>query len=365
MRAVVVEGPGKGFVLADVDIDRPGRGEVLVRVAASGICGSDLHVLHGTANLVAFPAIIGHEGAGVVEAVGEGVGLAVGTRVVVSMGAMCGRCARCAVGDAVMCEDPGRGNRLAGLMGDGSARVHRGEEIIRPFVGCGTLAEYVVVPAHELVPIPDGVPFEVAAISACGVTTGFGAAVTVAKVKPGSTALVVGCGGVGLNVVQGCRIAGASRIVAADLNPRKLELARQVGATDVIDVSEQPLADGVRALFPGGVDYTFEVIGIPALVMEAFELTRAGGTCVSVGSTPPGSTITITMSTLFQSRRLLGCMAGGNVPRRDLPRIFELYRTGKLDLDLLIGARVPIDRVDEAIATAESGEVARAVVTFP
>ena len=364
MKAVVVEGPGQGFVLADVDVDDPGPGEVRVRIAASGICGSDLHVLHGTANLGAFPMIIGHEGAGTIDAVGEGVQLALGMPVVVSMGAMCGRCARCAVGDAVMCEDPGRGNRLAGLMADGSARIHRGDEAVRPFVGCGTLAEYVVVPAHELIPIPDGVPFEIAAISACGVTTGLGAALNIAQVKPGSTALVIGCGGVGLNTVQGCRLAGASRIVAADLNPRKLDLAKQVGATDLVDVSQQALADGVRALFPGGLDYTFEVIGIPDLVMQAFELTRPGGTCVSVGSTPPGSTITITMSTLFANRRLLGCMAGGNVPRRDLPRIFDLYRGGKLDLDLMVGARVPIDRVDEAIATAESGEVARAVVMF-
>lgn len=363
MRALVADAPHT-FSLQDVDVDPPGPGEVRVATRASGICGSDLHVIHGVSNAGVFPSVLGHEGAGVIESVGPGVAIEAGTRVVVSMGASCGRCDRCAAGDAVLCEDPGRGKRLAGLMADGSARLRRGVEALHPFVGCGTLAELVVVPAHEVVPIPEGVPFEVAAISACGVTTGLGAAMTVAQVRPGSVALVVGCGGVGLNVIQGCRLAGAARIVAADANPAKLSLAEQVGATDVLDVSSTSLTDAVRALLPGGVDYAFEVIGIPALTEELFELTRAGGTCVAVGSTPPGSRISISMQTLFPQRRLLGCMAGGNVPRRDLPRIFELYRRGRLELDLLVGARVPLDRVDEAIAIAESGEVARTVVTF-
>ena len=363
MRALVADGPGE-YGLVDVEIDPPGPGEVRVRTSASGICGSDLHVLHGVSNAAVYPSVLGHEGAGVIESVGVGVAIEPGTPVVVSMGASCGRCDRCAAGDAVLCEDPGRGKRLAGLMADGSGRVHRDGTVLHPFVGCGTLAELVVVPAHEVVPIPEGVPFEVAAIAACGVTTGLGAALTVAAVRPGSTALVVGCGGVGLNVVQGCRLAGAARILAADTNPAKLDLARQVGATDALDLSSTSLTDAVRAVLPGGVDYAFEVIGIPSLVEELFELTRAGGTCVAVGSTPPGSHVSISMQSLFPQRRLLGCMAGGNVPRRDLPRIFELYRRGRIELDLLIGARVPLDQVDEAIATAESGDVARTVVVF-
>lgn len=362
-RAVVVDGPATGLALVDVDVDLPGPGEVRVRIAASGICGSDLHVLHGRSNAAVYPVVLGHEGAGVVESVGEGVALDPGTRVVVSMGASCGRCARCAVGEAVHCEDPGRGRRLTGFMADGSARVHRDGADLHPFVGCGTLAELVVVPAHEVVPIPDDVPFEVAALAACGVTTGLGAVFNIAEVRPGQSVLVVGCGGVGLNVVQGCRLAGAGRIVAADTSAAKRELAVRFGATDVVDPSAG-LTDAVRAVVPGGVDVAFEVVGIPELVSEALQLTRPGGTCVAVGSQPPGATYSIPAAALFPQRRLLGCVAGGNVPRRDIARIVELYRAGKLELDALVGTRLPLDRVADAVAAAESGEVARAVVVF-
>jgi Zn-dependent alcohol dehydrogenase len=231
-------------------------------------------------------------------------------------------------------------------------------------VGCGTLSELVVVPAHEVVPIPADMPFDVAGLAACGVTTGLGAVFTVAGVRPGQTALVIGCGGVGLNVVQGCRLAGAARIVAADTNAAKLELARTFGATDVLDLGVTPLADGLRALLPGGVDVAFEAVGVPDLVSEALELTRPGGTCVAVGSQPPGARYSISAAALFPQRRLLGCVAGGNVPRRDIARIVELYLAGRLELDALVGARLPLGRVDEAVALAESGEVARAVVIF-
>ena len=359
-RAVVVEGPDSGASLVEVSVDAPGPGEVHVALAASGICGSDLHVLHGRTNAGVWPCVLGHEGAGVIDAVGPGVlGLEPGTRVIMTMGASCGRCARCAVGEAVLCEDPGRGNRLHGLMGDGSARVHRGDEVLHPFVGCGTLAEHAVVPAHELIPLADDIPFEVACLTACGVTTGLGAAFNIAQVWPGATVLVIGCGGVGLNVIQGARLSGAARIVAVDTAPANLELARRVGATD----TATDLAD-VRDLVPRGVDIAFEVVGVPELVATALELTRPGGTCVAVGSNPPGSVFQIPAATLFPQRRLLGCMAGGNVPRREIPRILDLYRAGKLDLDVLVGTTMPLDDIDKAIAVAESGEVARAVVTF-
>lgn len=354
-RAVVVDGPSSGIALVDVEVDEPGPGEVRVRIAASGICGSDLHVIHGRSNAAVYPVVLGHEGAGVIESVGEGVALAVGTRVVVAMGASCGRCARCAVGEAVHCEDPGRGQRLTGFMADGTARVHHDGTDLHPFVGCGTLAELVVVPAHEVVPIPDDVPFEVAALSACGVTTGLGAVFNVAEVTPGQSVLVVGCGGVGLNVIQGCRLAGAGRITAVDTSDAKLELARRFGATDVASS-----LDGLA----GGYDVAFEVVGLPHLVPAALQLTKAGGTCVCVGSQPPGAVYEIPAAAMFPQRRLLGCVAGGNVPRRDIARIVELYRAGKLELDALVGARVALADVADAVAAAESGEVARAVVVF-
>lgn len=365
MRAVVVDSVESGPRVVEVEVDPPGPGEVRVRIAASGICGSDLHVLHGRSNAAVYPVVLGHEGAGTVESVGDGVhGVAVGDRVVVAMGASCGRCVRCAVGEAVHCVDPGRGNRLQGLMSDGTARVHLDGADLHPFVGCGTLADLVVVPAHEVVPVPDEVPFEVAALTACGVTTGLGAVFNVAEVQPGMTTLVVGCGGVGLNVVQGCRLAGAGRIIAADTSPAKLELAGRFGATDVIDSSTTSLTDGLRDLVPGGVDVAFEVVGRPELVSEALELTKPGGTCVAVGSQEPGARYSISAAALFPQRRLVGCVAGGNVPRRDIARIVELYLAGRLELDALVGTRLPLDRVGDAIAAAESGEVARAVVVF-
>lgn len=365
IRAVLVEGPDSGPRVAEVTVDAPGRGEVRVRIAASGICGSDLHVLHGRSNAGNYPVVLGHEGAGTIESVGEDVQtVAVGDRVVVAMGASCGRCARCAVGEAVHCVDPGRGYRLQGLMADGTARVHLAGHDLHPFVGCGTLADLVVVPAHEVVPVPDEVPFEVAALTACGVTTGLGAVLNVADVQPGMTTLVIGCGGVGLNVVQGCRLAGAGRIIAADTSPAKLELATRFGATDVIDSSAGSLTDGLRALVPGGVDVAFEVVGHPDLVSEALELTKPGGTCVAVGSQPPGTRYSISAAALFPQRKLVGCVAGGNVPRRDIPRIVDLYLAGRLELDALVGTRLPIERIVDAVAAAESGAVARAVVVF-
>ena len=204
-------------------------------------------------------------------------------------------------------------------------------------------------------PIPDEMPFDVAALAACGVTTGLGAVFNIAEVSPGQTVLVVGCGGVGLNVIQGCRLAGASRITAADTSDAKLELAKQFGATDVASS-----LDGL----PGGYDVAFEVVGLPHLVPAALQLTKFGGTCVCVGSQPPGAVYEIPASAMFFQRRLLGCVAGGNVPRRDLARIVELYLAGKLELDALVGARLPLADVAEAVKMAESGAVARAVVVF-
>jgi S-(hydroxymethyl)glutathione dehydrogenase / alcohol dehydrogenase len=352
--------------LEPVTIDDPGPGEVLVQIQASGVCGSDLHVLHGRSNVSFPPLIPGHEGAGVVAAVGAGVtAWAEGDRVVVAMSIPCRSCARCTSGDLVACEGSDRLIRIRGLMPDGTTRVRSGDDDVFPFVGCGTLAEYVVVPERQLVAVPDDVPIEVAAISACGVLTGTGAAWNIAKVQPGQSILVVGCGGVGLSIIQGCRVAGAGRIIAVDTNPAKRSMATAVGATDVVDPGATPLRDAVHALVPGGVEIAFEAVGHAPLVTEVFECTRTGGTCVAAAVYGPGATISVPAASLFWSRRLVGCVGGDSLAHRDLPRIFQLYRTGRLDLDVLVGARVPLALVDDAIAIAERGDVARAVVMMP
>lgn len=320
----------------DVALGAPTDGEVEVSIRASGICGSDLHVLHGRSNALVAPAVLGHEGAGVVERLGPGVTrVHPGDRVVVAMA-------------------PGQPGRVT------SEGV-----VLHPFVGSGSLAERVVVSERQVHPIPAGVPFEVAAISACGIMTGLGAVMNVAGLKPGAHTLVVGCGGVGLSVVQACRIAGAARVIAVDSNPAKEAIARRLGADIFATVPTAPpvsLVDLVRKLEPEGVDVAFEVVGLPELVDQALECTRPGGTCVAVAAYPPDSTIAVKSATLFMNRRLLGCAGGGGSPGPDLARIFELYLAGRLDLDAMVTARYPLERVNDAFAAAERGEVARAVV---
>ena len=250
-----------------------------------------------------------------------------------------------------------------GLMPDGTTRLHMGGTRIRPFVGAGTLAERSVVPESMIVKIPDDVPLASAALTGCGVTTGIGAVFNIAQVQPGSTVAVIGCGGVGLNVIQGSAIAGAARVIAVDTMASKLDLAADFGATDAVLVDDDPVA-AVKAIIPGGVDYAFEVIGITSVVRQAFDMTRDGGTCVMVGAPPPGAEVTIDARTLFVDRKLLGCQGGSNIPQRDITRIIELYRHGKLKLDELISQTLPLDRVNEAFDALHTGEVARSVIAL-
>lgn len=338
IRAVVFRDVASGGTLEPVTLGPPEAGEVLVRVAVSGICGSDLHVLHGRSNGVRPPAIMGHEGAGVVRAVGTGVGhVQPGDRVMVAMGGL-----------------------------DGASRAEVGGETLHPFVGSGSLAEYVVVPAHQAIPLPPAVPIDVGAIVACGVMTGVGAVLNIAQVPEGATVAVIGCGGVGLSVIQGCRVAGASRVVAVDANPRKDALALSMGATDFVTAGTGGFGRDVLRLVPGGVDYTFEAVGRTELVTEAFGCLAVRGACVATAVYPPGSVLQVPASALFMNRRLLGCAGGGGVggTATEADRIFSLYLDGRLDLDALITHRFPLDRVADAFAVAERGEAGRVLVTM-
>ena len=363
MRAAVLREFNRPLTVEDVTLDEPRAGEVLVRLAASGVCRSDLHAQEGRSVVANPPMVLGHEGAGVVEAVGPGVlGVAPGDHVVIALYGPCGRCEPCRTGQLQRCNGPSRQSTF-GYMADGTTRLHVGDEVIRPMVGAGSLAEYSVVAEAMTVKVPDDVPLESAALTGCGVTTGIGAALNIAQVQPGSTVVVIGCGGVGLNVIQGSVVAGARRVIAVDTMAGKLDLASDFGATDCLLAGEDPVA-AVRQLVPGGVDYAFEVIGIPAVVRQAFEMTRDGGTAIMVGSPPAGEDISIDGRLLFSDRRLLGCMGGANIPQRDIPRIIELYRAGKLKLDELISQRLPLDRVNDAFEALHHGEVARSVITL-
>jgi S-(hydroxymethyl)glutathione dehydrogenase / alcohol dehydrogenase len=356
----------EGAALEEVEVERPHAGEVLVRVAASGLCGSDLHVLHGSSPVAVFPLVLGHEGAGVVEEVGEGVvDVRPGDHVVLALYGPCSTCRYCRSGRFPLCDGPARVAAISGRMADGTTRLRtRAGEPLYPFVGLGTLAGYAVVRASQVVRIDSDLPLDLICLAGCGVTTGLGAVFNIAEVAPGDSVAVVGCGGVGLNVVQGARIAGATTIVALDTNPRKLELATRLGATHAVDTSGVGVRDAVDAIVPGGIDFAFEVVGSPELTAETFSATRPGGTCVMVGSPPAGSTIPIDGRLLFSERRLLGCTGGSNIPARDIPRIAALYRQGVLDLETLVSSRRPLEEFALAVAESERGEVARTVLVM-
>ena len=366
MRAAVmraVEGP---LEIVDVDVEAPRAGEVLVRLAASGVCRSDLHALEGASPVSKPPMVLGHEGAGVVEAVGPDVaGVAPGDPVVIALYGPCGECGDCRAGDITNCWSDTRTHNMYGRMPDGTTRLSIDGESIAPMVGSGSLAEQSVVREAQLVKIDPEVPLDLACLAGCGVTTGIGAALNTAKVAPGSTVAVVGCGGVGLNVIQGSRIAGAGRILAIDVQTAKLDLASDLGATECIQVTPgEDLTQAIRARVPKGVDYAFEVIGSTDIVSQVFEATRTGGTTVMVGAPPPGTTVEVDSRVLFGDRKLLGCTGGGNVPARDIPRIMQLYRAGKLSLEKLVSQRLPLDRVEEAFQALREGELARTVITL-
>ena len=355
-----------GATLEEVEVERPHAGEVLVRIAASGVCGSDLHVLHGRSPVAVFPLVLGHEGAGVVEEVGEGVvDVRPGDHVVLALYGPCSTCRHCRAGRFPLCDGPARVAAISGRMADGTTRVRTGAgETLYPFVGLGTLAGYAVVRQSQVVKIEPDLPLDLICLAGCGVTTGLGAVFNIAAVAPGDSVAVVGCGGVGLNVVQGARIAGATTIVALDTNPRKLELATRLGATHAVDPAGVGVREAVDAVVPGGTDFAFEVVGSPELTAEVFAATRPGGTCVMVGSPPAGSTIPIDGRLLFSERRLLGCTGGSNIPARDIPRIAALYRQGVLDLATLVSSRRPLEEYALAVAESERGEVARSVVVM-
>jgi S-(hydroxymethyl)glutathione dehydrogenase / alcohol dehydrogenase len=368
MKAWIARAGGQPPQLESVDVAAPLAGEVRVRIAASGVCGSDLHVLAGHSPVAQFPLVLGHEGAGVVEEVGPGVtSVAAGDHVVLALYGPCLACPNCLSGNPVHCNGPARIKAITGEMADGSTRLSSKGERVFPFVGSGTLAEEAVLRASQVVVVAPDIPLDVICLAGCGVTTGLGAVFNIAQVRPGETVAVVGCGGVGLSVIQGARISGAGQIIAVDTNPYKLELARGMGATDEVLLEDGlggDLVEAINQCCPGGVDAAFEVVGNGDLVAAALAATRPGGRCVMVGSPPAGTKIPVDARVLFSERRLLGCTGGSNIPARDIPRIERLYRSGELELEGLVSQRFPFADAPDAFAAAQAGQVARAVVVM-
>lgn len=364
MRAAVLREFGSPMEIAEVVVEDPRAGEVLVGVAASGVCGSDIKALDGKSPVVSrLPCVLGHESAGVVERVGPGVSaVKPGDHVIVAMNGPCGRCRNCSRGRAHLCSGRARMAAIMGMMADGSTRLKLGDADVRPLIGIGSFAEKVVVAEAMCIKVAKDAPLDLLALTACGVVTGVGAVLNTARVEPGSSVLVVGCGGVGLNVIQGAVLAGATTIIAADVVGAKLKLAEEFGATHTI--LSDDLAEQVGEIVRGGADYAFDVTGVPEVLAKAFAATQPGGATVMVGSPAPGKSLEIPASALFGSRRLMGTQGGDATPGRDLPLLVDLHRRGRLNLEGLVSERVPLDQVNEAIEHVRAGAVARSVIVF-
>ena len=345
-----------------IEVDAPKRGEVAVKLGACGVCHSDLSAITGTIALP-LPLVLGHEGAGVVEEVGEGVaGLAKGDHVIFSFIYMCGKCRFCVSGRPVLCLEQGKA-LVTPLEGTPRVRDAAGTPL-NIFSGCGSMAQYATVSAENLIRIDPKIPLDVAALVGCGVTTGVGAVFNTAKVQPGSSVAVFGCGGVGLSVIQGARIAGAEKIIAIDTLQPKLEMAKKFGATDTILYSEDP-TKALKKMTSGGPDYAFECVGSGELAGVAYRAIRRGGLAVVVGVAKPGDSTSVrTMTLPFEEKTLTGSYFGSCVPRVDFPRMLGLYLAGRLQLEELITRRYSIDEAPQAFADLQAGKNARGVIVF-
>jgi S-(hydroxymethyl)glutathione dehydrogenase/alcohol dehydrogenase len=359
MKALVALEQNK-IQVEDVSLEPPKAQEVHVRMAAAGVCHSDLSAVNGTIPNV-FPCVLGHEGAGVVVGVGDGVtNCKIGDHVVMSFVPNCGRCFHCVRNEAFLCKATPRG----GMMTDGTSRLKLGDKPLAAFLSLGNMAQEVVVPAMNIVPVPKDIPLQVAALIGCGVTTGVGAAINTAKVAPGSTVAVFGCGGVGIAAIQGARIAGAARIFAVDVSNEKLELAKKFGATDGV-LADNAVKHIIAETQGIGVDYAFEVIGNPAVVEAALSATRRGGTTVAVGVGKFTDSIKLNaLGFPLMGKTLCGCMFGSANPQHDFPKLLGLYKAGKLDLDSMVSRTYTIDEAPQAFADLEKGTNARGVIVF-
>jgi S-(hydroxymethyl)glutathione dehydrogenase / alcohol dehydrogenase len=360
MRAAVLRAYGKPLAIEEVTLAPPGPRELRVRTVACGICHSDLHVQRGTLP-APLPTVLGHEVAGIVEEVGAEVAhVRPGDRVIGCVSAFCGHCEYCLSGRPNLCG----GEATARRPGEPSRLSTKGEPLVQ-FAHLAGFAEELLLHEHAVVKIREDMPLDRAALIGCGVTTGMGAALRTARIEPGSSVAVVGCGGIGLAALQGSRIAGAGRIIAVDRIPWKLELARKLGATETVDASAGDPVAAVQALGGGGVDTAIECIGTPETVQQTVAMARRGGSAVLVGVVPLGAQVPLPMlDVVINEKKILGSMMGGNRFRIDMPRYVDFYLDGRLRLDEMISLRLTLDDVNSGLARLEGGEIARSVIVF-
>lgn len=359
MKAAVLREINKPLEIEDVSHGDPAPREVLIRTVAAGVCHSDLHFQNGSYPYP-LPSVLGHESAGVVEAVGSDVTyVKPGDHVITCLSAFCGHCEHCLTGHMSLCQEPE-------LQRPPTAppRLSVGGEPIAQFLNLSSFAEYMLVHEHTIVKVREDMPLDRAALIGCGVTTGVGAVIHTAAVEPGSTVAVIGCGGVGLSAINGAAIAGAARIIAIDMVESKLELARKFGATDVVNASQVDAVNEVREMTGGGVHYSFEAIGLKQTAEQAFKILGFGGTATIIGMIPVGVNVELHGPEFLMERKMQGSNMGSNRFRVDMPRFVDFYLQGRLHLDDLISRRIKLEDVNEGMAALETGEVARSVIMF-
>ncbi len=349
--------------IEQVQLDDPEPGEVLVKIAASGVCRSDLHVIkqEWTAPL---PIVLGHEAAGTVVAVGPSVTrVQPGDPVVLSFAPNCGYCAYCTTGRAHLCATMRR--ETSGMLPGGTTRLHKDGQRIHHFARMASFAEYAVIHESAAIPIAPDVPLDLAALVGCSVTTGIGAVVNTARVEPASTVVVIGCGGIGLNVIQGARLVNARRIIAVDVSQEKLDFARRFGATDAVNAREEDPVKTIRQLAGDAVDYAFEALGSGPTIRTALDVVRPGGTAVVVGMAPLGEEAPIDAYMLtYQEKVLKGSFYGSARTRVDMPMLVSLAQAGKIDLGALVARRYPLEEINEAYGALDRGELGRGLIVF-
>jgi len=364
--AAVLNNPGEDAVLEEIVLDAPGRDEVQVRLVASGVCHTDLTVKNLAGMGMPFPIILGHEGAGYVEDVGEAVThLQPGDPVVIAYRAPCGLCPACRRGDPRHC--------YAALRPGPRIRRKRDGAVCSQVLRCGTFATRTIVHAKAAIKMPPQIPLDRACLIACGVVTGVGAALNTTPVWAGARVAVIGCGGVGLNVIQGARLAHAKQIIAVDINPTKLQWARNFGATHTVDASREEPVKAVRSLtedgYDGGVEFAFEATGVPACIEQAVRMLAYGGTATAIGLPAEKDAVTLNLGDMatgvyWNKAALRVCHAGDTLPSHDFPLLAQLYLQGMLNLDDMVSRRISLDQVEEAFHLMEAGNVIRSVITF-
>jgi S-(hydroxymethyl)glutathione dehydrogenase/alcohol dehydrogenase len=365
IRAAVLEEFGAPLAVGELDLREPGPGEVLVRLEACGVCHTDLYTASGADPSGYAPAVLGHEGAGVVERIGEGVtSLAPGDHVVTLFSPQCGECVHCRSPRTNLCLAI-REQQNQGFLPDGTTRLSRGGEPIRHFMGCSTFAEYTVMAEISLAKVSPEAPLDRACLFACGLSTGLGAAMYTAKVEPGSTCVVFGAGMVGLGAVAGCRLQGAERIVCVDLSEERLELARGQGATETLKGAPDVVQQILEMTGGFGADYTFEATGLVGVMRQAVESARMGwGLCTIAGVAGKGETLDVVPRLLITGRRIAGSSFGGVKGREQVPQLVERYLAGDIDVDAFLSHRISLDEVNRGFELMEAQDGIRSVIAL-